>query len=67
MKYFKGTLEECQALVQRLDNFYGLPTRHTLTFYIPEEYNDEYIVRVKDKHYNDLTNEEKSKVEDLNI
>ena len=68
MKYFKGTLEECQALVQRLDEFYGLPTKHTSTFYAyPEQHDNKYIVRIKDRHYNDLTDEEKSKVENLNI
>ena len=62
MKYFIGTLAECQALVQRLDSFYGFPNEHTLTFYYPEEDGDKYIVRVKDIHYNDLTDDEKSKV-----
>ena len=55
MKYFKGTLAECQALVQRLDNFYGFPNEHTYTFGYPDQDNDKYIVRIKDRHYNDLT------------
>ena len=67
MKYFKGTQQECQDLINRLDNFYGLPDKHTYTFGIEEEYNNDYIVRVKDRHYNDLTDDEKSKVEDLTI
>ena len=62
MKYFKGTLAECQALVQRLDSLYGLPTENTLTFCTPEQDGDKYIVRIKDKCYNDLTDDEKSKV-----
>lgn len=62
MKYFRGTLAECQALIQRLDNLYGLPTEHTLTFCTPEQDDDKYVVRIKDRHYNDLTNDEKSKV-----
>ena len=62
MKYFRGTLAECQALIQRLDNFYGLPTEYTLTFGYPEQDDDKDVVRIKDRHYNDLTNEEKSKV-----
>ena len=62
MKYFRGTLAECQALVQRLDNFYGFRNEHTHTFSYPEQDDDKYIVRIKDKHYDDLTDDEKSKV-----
>ena len=62
MKYFRETLVECQALIQRLDNFYGLPTKHTYSFGYPEQDDDKYVVRIKDRHYNDLTNDEKSKV-----
>ena len=62
MKYFRGTLAECQALIQRLDNFYGLPTEHTYSFDYPEQDDDKYVVRIKDRHYNDLTIAEKSKV-----
>lgn len=67
MKYFKGTKQECQDLINRLNVFYGFPDKHTYTFGIEEEYNNSYIVIVKDRHYNDLTDDEKSKVEDLNI
>ena len=62
MKYFRGTLAECEALIQRLDNFYGLPTEHTLTFGYAEQDDDKYILRIKDRHYDDLTDDEKSKV-----
>ena len=62
MKYFKGTLAECQALIQRLDSFYGFPNEHTYTFDYPEQDDDKYIVRIKEKYYNDLTYDEKSKV-----
>ena len=62
MKYFKGTLEECQALIQRLDALYKLPNEHTHSFGYPEQDSSDYIVRIKDRHYNDLTNDEKSKV-----
>ena len=62
MKYFRGTLAECEALVQRLDNFYGFPNEHVYTFDYPEEDGSKYIVRIKDRYYNDLTDEEKSKV-----
>ena len=67
MKYFKGTQQECQNLINRLNSLYGLPNEHTYTLGIEEDYNDYYIVRVKDRHYNDLTDDEKSKVEDLTI
>jgi len=62
MKYFKGTLEECQDLIKRLDSLYGLPNQHTYSFGYPEQDSSDYIVRVKDRHYNDLTDDEKSKV-----
>ena len=62
MKYFRGTLAECEALVQRLDSFYGFPDEHTYTFDYPEQDDDKYIVRIKDRHYNDLTDDEKSKI-----
>ncbi len=67
MKYFKGTKQECQDLINRLNVFYGYPDKHTYSFGREEEYNNNYIVRIKDRHYNDLTDNEKSKVEDLNI
>lgn len=67
MKYFKGTQQECQDLINRLNSLYGFPNEHTYTFGVEEQYNDDYIVRVKDRHINDLTNDEKSKVEDLTI
>mgnify|MGYP003114797262 FL=1 len=67
MKYFKGTQKECQDFINRLNSLYGLPNEHTYSFGIEEQYNDDYIVRVKDRHINDLTNDEKSKVEDLTI
>ena len=62
MKYFKGTLTECEVLIQRLDNFYGLPNEHTYSFGYPEQDGSDYIVRIKYRHYNDLTIAEKSKV-----
>lgn len=67
MKYFKGTQQECQNLINRLNVFYGYPNEHTHTFSIEEEYNDDYIVRIKDRHFNDLTDDEKSKVEEITI
>jgi hypothetical protein len=67
MKYFKGTQKECQDFINRLNSLYGLPNEHTYSFGIEEQYNDDYIVRVKDRHIKDLTNDEKSKVEDLTI
>ena len=65
MKYFKSTQEECNSLVSRLDALYGLPSEHTYTFYVPEPHEGEYIVRIKDVHYGDLTEDEKSKVEEI--
>ena len=62
MKYFRGTLAECEALIQRLDNFYGFPANHTLTFGYAEQDDDEHTVKIKEKFYNDLTDDEKSKV-----
>ena len=67
MKYFKGTQQECQDLINRLNSLYGLPNEHTYSFGVEEEYNDDYIVRIKDRHLNDLTNDEKSKVEEITI
>ena len=67
MKYFKGTQQECQDLINRLNSLYGFPYEHTYTIGVEEQYNDDNIVRVKDRHINDLTNDEKSKVEDLTI
>jgi len=67
MKYFKGTQKECQDFINRLNSLYGFPNEHTYSFGIEEQYNDDYIVRVKDRHYNDLTDDEKSKVENLNL
>tara|TARA_R100000900_G_scaffold94990_1_gene73749 strand:- start:219 stop:422 length:204 start_codon:yes stop_codon:yes gene_type:complete len=67
MKYFRGTKQECQDLINRLNSLYGFPNDHTYSFGIEEEYNNDYIVRIKDRHINDLTNDEKSKVEDLTI
>jgi len=62
MKYFRGTLAECEALIQRLDNFYGFPASHTLTFGYAEQDDDKHIVKIKERFYNDLTDDEKSKV-----
>ena len=67
MKYFKGTKQECQDLIIRLNSLYGFPNEQTYSFGVEEEYNSDYIVRVKDKHLNDLTNDEKSKVEEITI
>jgi hypothetical protein len=67
MKYFRGTKQECQDLINRLNIFYGYPNEHIYTFDVEQEYNSDYIVRVKDKHLNDLTDDEKSKVEEITI
>lgn len=67
MNYFKGTKKECQDLIDRLDIFFKLPNEHTYTFGCPEQLNSDYIVRIKDRHYDNLSNDEKSKVEDLTI
>ena len=39
MKYFKGTQQECQDLINRLNSLYGFPNEHTYTFGVEEEYN----------------------------
>ncbi len=67
MKYFRGTKQECQDLINRLNIFYGYPDEHTYTFDVEEEYNNDFIVRIKDRYYNDLTDDEKSKVEEITI
>tara|TARA_R110000851_G_scaffold29277_1_gene80778 strand:- start:155 stop:352 length:198 start_codon:yes stop_codon:yes gene_type:complete len=65
MNYFKGTKKECQDLIDRLNVFFKLPNKHTYTFGYPEQLNNDYVVRIKDKHYSSLSNDEKLKVEEL--
>jgi len=38
---FKGTQQECQDLINRLNSLYGFPNEHTYSFGVEEEYNSE--------------------------
>jgi len=66
-QYFVGTKQECENLVSRLNEFYKYPNEHIYTFDYPQKYNDDYLVVIKDRHYNDLTDEEKLKVKNIEI